>query len=240
MALIVRNVNECRIDLVAKTRSGSAQGILSLLHAYTKGGQRMTTLLIQSMSVPLTVNLPAIKSMTVEQFYEFCLANRDLRIERTASGEVIIMSPAFSDTGNRNFKIALQLGNWAEQDGTGETFDSSAGFTLPNGATRSPDASWIKLERWNALTEEQKASFAPICPDFVIELRSSSDTLSGLQNKMQEYIDNGASLGLLIDRKNRKVYIYRPEREPEILDNPETVSCAPELPGFVLRMAKIW
>ncbi len=128
----------------------------------------------------------------------------------------------------------------AELDGTGESFDSSAGFTLPNGATRSPDASWIKLERWNALTEEQKASFAPICPDFVIELRSQSDTLSGLQDKMQEYIVNGASLGWLIDRKTRKVYIYRPNQEPEILDNPETVSGDPVLPGFVLRMAKIW
>jgi Uma2 family endonuclease len=200
----------------------------------------MTTLLIQTPSVPLTVNFPAIASMSVEQFYEFCLANRDLRIERTASGEVIIMPPAFSDTGNRNIKIAQQLANWADQDGTGETFDSSAGFTLPNGATRAPDASWIKLERWNALTEEQKASFAPICPDFVIELRSSSDTLSGLQNKMQEYIDNGASLGFLIDRKNRNVHIYRPNQEPEILDNPETVSGEPELPGFVLQMAKIW
>jgi Uma2 family endonuclease len=200
----------------------------------------MTTLLIQTESVPLTVNLPSIKSMSVEQFYEFCQANRDLRIERTASGEVIIMPPAFSDTGNRNIKIAQQLANWAEQDGTGETFDSSAGFTLPNGATRSPDASWIKLERWNALSEEQKASFAPICPDFVIELRSKSDTLSGLQDKMLEYSDNGASLGLLIDRKNRKVYIYRPNQEPEILDNPETVSGDPVLPGFALRMAKIW
>ncbi|KAF3885811.1 MULTISPECIES: Uma2 family endonuclease [Nostocales] len=200
----------------------------------------MTTLLIQTQSVPLTVNIPSIKSMTVEQFYEFCQANRDLRIERNVSGEVIIMPPAFSDTGNRNFKIAVQLGNWAEQDGTGESFDSSAGFTLPNGATRSPDASWIKLERWNALSEEQKASFAPICPDFVIELRSKSDTLNELQSKMQEYIDNGASLGWLIDRKNRKVYTYRPNQEPEILDNPETVSGEPVLPGFVLRMAKIW
>lgn len=200
----------------------------------------MTTLLIQTQSIPLTVNLPAIKSMSVEQFYEFCLANRDLRIERTASGEVIIMPPAFSDTGNRNIKIAQQLANWAEQDGTGETFDSSAGFTLPNGATRSPDASWIKLERWNALTEDQKASFAPICPDFVIELRSKSDALKGLQDKMQEYIDNGALLGFLIDRKNRKVHIYCPNQEPEIVDNPETVSGEPVLPGFALQMAKIW
>jgi Uma2 family endonuclease len=200
----------------------------------------MTTLLIQTQTVPLTVNFPALKSISVEQFYEFCLANRDLRIERTASGDVIIMPPAFSDTGNRNMKIAQQVANWAEQDGTGEVFDSSAGFTLPNGATRSPDASWIKLERWDALSEEQKASFAPICPDFVIELRSQSDTLSGLQDKMQEYIDNGTLLGLLIDRKNRNVYIYRPNQEPEILENPETVSGEPVLPGFVLRMAKIW
>ena len=126
----------------------------------------MTTLLIQTESTPMTINLPTIAPMTHEQFYEFCLANRDLRIERTASGEVVIMPPAFSDTGNRNFNIAVQLGSWANQDGTGLGFDSSAGFTLPNGATRSPDASWIRLERWNALTEEQKASFAPICPDF--------------------------------------------------------------------------
>jgi Uma2 family endonuclease len=200
----------------------------------------MTTLVIQTESVPLTVYLPGSQSMTGEQFYEFCLVNRDLRIERTASGEVIVMSPAFSDTGNRNGKIFQQVANWADEDGTGETFDSSAGFTLPNGATRSPDTSWIKLERWNALTEEEKASFAPICPDFVIELRSASDTLSSLKKQMEEYIDNGASLGLLIDRKNRKVYIYRPDREPEILDNPETVNCNPELPGFILQMAKIW
>jgi Uma2 family endonuclease len=200
----------------------------------------MTTLLIQTESIPLTVNLPAIAPMTHEQFYDFCLANRDLRIERTASGDVVIMPPAFSDTGNRNIKIAQQLANWTDQDSTGESFDSSAGFTLPNGATRSPDASWIKLERWNALTEEQKASFAPICPDFVIELRSASDQLTDLQDKMQEYLANGAVLGWLIDRKNRKVHIYRPNQESELLDNPEIVSGDPELRGFVLRMAKIW
>ncbi|MEH2367134.1 Uma2 family endonuclease [Nostoc sp.] len=200
----------------------------------------MTTLLIQTESTPLTVNFPSLVQMTNEQFYEFCQANGDLRIERTANGEVIIMPPAFSDTGNRNFNIAAQLGYWTEQDGTGIGFDSSTGFTLPNGAMRSPDASWIELERWNALTEAQKASFAPICPSFVIELRSSSDRLIKLQEKMQEYIDNGASLGWLIDRQNRKVYIYRPNREVEILDNPEAVSGNPELPGFVLRMGKIW
>lgn len=200
----------------------------------------MTTLLIQNESTLLSVNLPGSESMTTEQFYEFCQANRDLRIERTANGEVIVMPPAFSDTGNRNLKIGQQLANWSDRDSTGETFDSSSGFTLPNGAIRSPDASWIKLERWNALTEQQKASFAPICPDFVIELRSKSDTLKGLQAKMQEYIDNGALLGWLIDRQNQKVYIYRPNREAEILDNPKSVSGDRELPGFVLQMAKIW
>ena len=126
----------------------------------------MTTLLIQTESAPMTANLPAIASMTQEQFYELCLTNRDLRIERTANGDVVIVPSAFSDTGNRNFNLVVQLGSWADQDGTGLWFDSSAGFTLSNGATRSPDASWIRLERWNALTEEQKASFAPICPDF--------------------------------------------------------------------------
>ncbi len=200
----------------------------------------MTTLLIQNESTLLSVNLPDSESMTTEQFYQFCQANRDLRIERTANGEVIVMPPASSDTGNRNFKIALQVGYWADRDGTGEGFDSSAGFTLPNGAIRAPDTSWIKLERWNALTEQQKASFAPICPDFVIELRSNSDTLKNLQAKMQEYIANGALLGWLIDRQNRRVYIYRPNQEAEILDNPESVSCDRILPGFVLQMAKIW
>ncbi|MEH1817921.1 MAG: Uma2 family endonuclease [Nostoc sp.] len=200
----------------------------------------MTTLLIQTESTPLRVNFPSLVQMTNEQFYEFCQANGDLRIERTANGEVIIMPPAFSDTGNRNFNIAAQLGYWTEQDGTGIGFDSSTGFTLPNGAMRSPDASWIELERWKALTDAQKASFAPICPSFVIELRSLSDRLIKLQEKMQEYIDNGASLGWLIDRQNRKVYIYRPNREVEILDNPEAVTGNPELSGFILRMTKIW
>jgi Uma2 family endonuclease len=204
---------------------------------------KMTNLLIKSDLTPLAVDISSLMpqaKMTAEQFYTFCQANRDLRIERTAAGEVIVMPPAFSDTGNRNFKVAQQVANWADQDGTGEGFDSSAGFTLPNGATRSPDTSWIRLERWNSLSTEQKASFAPICPDFVIELRSASDTLIGLQKKMQEYIENGVVLGLLIDRKNRTVHVYRPERSPKILENPDKVRCSPELSGFVLQMNKIW
>ncbi len=199
-----------------------------------------TTLVIQTEATPVKVSLPTSQPMNRDEFYAFCRANPELRIERTANGEVIIMPPAFSDTGNRNFNLAVQLGIWTEEDGTGIGFDSSAGFTLPNGATLSPDASWMKLEKWNALTEEEKASFAPICPDFVIELRSSSDTLRGLQAKMREYIENGVSLAWLIDRKSRTVHIYRPHQEPQILENPDRVSGDPELPGFSLPMAKIW
>lgn len=198
-----------------------------------------TTFLIQSESMPLEVMLPST-SMSRDEFYAFCLANRDLRIERTATGEVIVMPPAFSDTGNRNFNMAAHLWVWAEQDGTGIGFDSSAGFTLPNGATRSPDAAWIRSEPWDALSEAEQASFSPICPDFVIELKSASDSLTKLKKKMEEWIENGACLGWLIDRKKWQVYIYRPDREPEILDAPQQVSGDPELPGFRLPMAKIW
>jgi Uma2 family endonuclease len=203
----------------------------------------MTSLVIQSERMPLPIDLSSLtatKQMSDRQFYEFCLNNPELRIERSASGSIIIMPPAFSDTGNRNLKIAAQVFNWAEKDDTGETFDSSAGFTLPNGAMRSPDAAWILKERWNALTPEEKASFAPIAPDFVVELRSSSDRLQDLQEKMEEYMTNGVRLGLLIDRKLRQVRIYRPNLEPEILEQPETVTCKPEMPGFVLKMTNIW
>ena len=203
----------------------------------------MTNLQIKTEPMSMTVDISALMTlpkMSEEQFYEFCHRNPDLRIERTASGEVIVMPPAFSDTGNRNNKLSYQLTRWAEQDGTGEVFDSSTGFTLPNGAVRSPDTSWIKLDRWNALTDAQKGSFAPICPDFVIELRSASDTLKSLQAKMQEYIENGVSLGLLIDYQSRTVYCYRTDGSVAVLSNQNLVSCDPELPGFTLQMAKIW
>ncbi len=199
-----------------------------------------TTLLIQNDATAFTVSLPAIAPMGHQEFYDFCQANRDLRIERTATGEVIVMPPAFSDTGNRNAKILYQVMAWADKDGTGEVFDSSTGFTLPNGSTKSPDVSWIRLERWNQLSDAEKASFAPVCPDFVIELRSKSDSLKQLQAKMEEYLENGVSLGWLIDRQNRTVHIYRPKQEPQILENPDIVNANPELSGFQLPMAKIW
>ncbi|WP_309729110.1 Uma2 family endonuclease [Chamaesiphon sp. OTE_75_metabat_556] len=203
----------------------------------------MTNLQIKTAPMSMTVDISALMTlpqMSEAQFYEFCHRNPNLRIERNPNGEVIVMPPAFSDTGNRNNKIGYQLTRWTEERENGEAFDSSAGFTLPNGAVRSPDASWIRLDRWNALTEAQKASFAPICPDFVVELRSASDTLKSLQTKMQEYIENGARLGLLIDRQTRTVYCYRADGSVAVLNQPERVSCDPELPGLTLQMAKIW
>jgi Uma2 family endonuclease len=200
----------------------------------------MTEVTTQVENSPLVLHLHPVINLTDDQFFEFCQINRDLRIERTATGELLIMPPTGSETGGRNFNLIGQLWAWVNQDGTGIGFDSSTGFTLLNGAERSPDAAWVKLERWNALTPEQQKKFAPICPEFVVELRSPSDNLEPLKTKMQEYIDNGALLGWLIDRKNRQVYIYRPGVALECLDHPATVSGDPVLPGFVLDLSKIW
>jgi Uma2 family endonuclease len=189
---------------------------------------------------PLVLQMSPAIEMTDEQFFNFCQQNRNYQIERTANGEITIMPPTGSETGNRNFDLIVQLGIWTRQNGTGIGFDSSAGFTLPNGAIKSSDAAWIKLEKWQSLTREQQQKFAPICPDFIVELRSPSDNLQTLKDKLQEYIDNGTSLGLLIDRKNRQLYIYRPNAEIECLDNPATINCQPVLPGFILDLSTIW
>ncbi len=188
----------------------------------------------------IVLRIPPKLQMTDDEFFDFCQINSELRIERNKSGELLIMPPTGSETGNREGNIFGPLWVWAEQDGTGLAFTSSTGFKLSMG-DKSPDASWIKLERWNALSLEQKQKFAPICPDFVVELRSASDNLKPLQEKMQEYIrEPGVQLGWLIDRKNRRVYIYRPGFAEECLENPATVSGDPVLPGFVLNMSKIW
>lgn len=201
----------------------------------------MTVATTQTETNPIVLTMPPALTMDDEQFFEFCQINRELRIERTSEGRIIIMPPTGSETGNRNFKLAQQLANWTDKDGTGIGFDSSTGFKLPNGAERSPDASWVKLARWEALTEKQRRKFAPLCPDFVIELRSPSDKLKDLQSKMEEYLDNGARLGWLIDPDNRQVSIYRPSGEVEVLENPSKVKGDESvLPGFVLVMDKIW
>ncbi|MDY7014229.1 MAG: Uma2 family endonuclease [Cyanobacteriota bacterium] len=200
----------------------------------------MPETLVPCETKPLILQLSPAIEMTEEQFFAFCQLNRELRIERNARGEVLIMTPTGSEGGNKNFRLTQQLANWTDRDGTGIGFDSSAGFTLPNGAVRSPDAAWIRRDRWTALSPEQRAKFAPICPDFVVELRSASDSLRSLQEKMQEYLDNGALLGWLIDRQNRRVYIYRPQREVEVLENPTTASGEDILPNFTLNLQAIW
>ncbi len=192
------------------------------------------------LSSTIVLRIPPKLQMTDDQFFEFCQINSELRIERNKSGELLIMAPTGSETGNRSGSVFGELYIWARQDDTGICFDSSTGFKLSTG-DKSPDASWIKLERWNALSAEQKQKFAPICPDFVVELRSASDNLKPLQKKMQEYMrEPGVKLGWLIDRKNRRVYIYRPGLPEECFENPATVSGDPVLPGFVLNMSKIW
>jgi Uma2 family endonuclease len=192
------------------------------------------------LSSTIVLRIPPKLQMTDDEFFEFCQINSELRIERNKSGELLIMPPTGSETGNRSGSVFGELYIWARQDGTGICFDSSTGFKLSMG-DKSPDASWIKLERWNALSPEQKQKFAPICPDFVVELRSASDNLKPLEEKMQEYMrEPGVQLGWLIDCKNPRVYIYRPGLPEECLENPATVSGDPVLPGFVLNMSKIW
>jgi Uma2 family endonuclease len=175
-----------------------------------------------------------------DQFQRLCGANSDLRLERVASGEIIIMAPAGSESSHKNFKLSIQLGIWTEKDGTGLAFDSSAGFTLPNGAVLSPDASWIKRERWDALSRQDKERFSPICPDFVVELRSRTDRISIVRAKMREYIENGARLGWLIDPQTKQVEVYRPNQAATVLKEPAAVSGEDVLPGFVLDLAPIW
>ena len=187
----------------------------------------------------LALNIRALE-MTEEQFFRFCLDNGNLRIELTAEKELIIMPPAGGTTSGRNSELAIDLGIWSRQDGTGKTFDSSGGFTLPNGATLSPDAAWVLLSRWDSLSEEEQDRFPPISPDFVIELRSPSDRLTDAQRKMAEYMENGVRLGWLIDPQNRRVHVYRPGQPVETLEQPATVSGDPVLPGFVLDLSVVW
>jgi Uma2 family endonuclease len=188
----------------------------------------------------ITLNLNSLIKLTSEQFYQLCEENPDLKLERNANGELIVMPPTGGETGKTNSKFNLQIGLWNEQTELGEVFDSSTGFTLPNKADRSPDASWVEKSRWSALTPEQREKFIPLCPDFVIELVSPSDSLKKTQEKMQEYRENGCRLGWLINRKKREVEIYRPGQDVELLQSLLTLSGENVLPGFVLNLQKIW
>ena len=187
----------------------------------------------------LTFEIPSSLTLhvTPDEFAAIAAVNRDLRLERTADGELIVNPPTGDDTGRRNADIIVDLGLWARQNG-GVCYDSSTGFELPNGATRSPDAAWVEQSRYDALQNHE--GFVPLCPDFVVELRSKSDSLSNVQEKMREYIDNGTRLGWLIDPQNQRVEIYRNGKEIQVLDRPDQLSGEDVLPGFILSLQRIW
>lgn len=199
------------------------------------------TQLVDSSLFPIVLDFRAVlEKIGDDEFERFCRHNPDVEIEMTKEGELVIMPPTGGKTGIRNFSLNGYFFNWVEKDQTGVGFDSSTVFKLPNGAKRSPDLAWIKNERWESLTDEEQEKFPPMCPDFVVELRSPSDSIKNLQAKMEEYVENGASLGWLIDPIERKIHVYRPAAEPEILENPDSVNGAPLLEKFSLKMKKIW
>ena len=187
----------------------------------------------------LTLNLDAIVQLTDDAFYALCGANPAIKFERTANGELIVMPPTGGETGRRNLDLSTQLGSWNKQTQLGVAFDSSTMFQLPNGAYRSPDAAWIVLEQWEALSLKEREVFPPICPNFVVELRSPSDSLKILQSKMQEYMDNGARLGWLLNPQDEQVEIYRQGQDKEVLSSPTNLSGEEVLPGFVLDLREI-
>lgn len=189
---------------------------------------------------PVILHLRPAVELTDDEFFALCAINRDLRLERTAEGDIIIMPPAGGATGAGNASVTAQLHNWTKSDGRGTTFDSSTGFKLPNGAERSPDAAWVLRARTADLTAKQKQKFLPLAPDFVIELKSPSDRLADLLAKMDEYIANGVRLGWLINPETKRVHIYRPDQAVEILEVPMEVSGGSELQGFVLDLREIW
>lgn len=175
-----------------------------------------------------------------DELFEFCQINRELRIERDEQGELIIMAPAGGESGRRNAEVTAQLLNWAKQDGTGIAFDSSTGFRLGKKAMRSPDGAWVRKERYAQLTEKERDEFLPLCPDFIIELRSPSDRLGTVREKMERWIEHGVRLGWLIDPKQKRVYVYRPNQEAQVVENVSTISGDPVLPGFVFDLTQIW
>ena len=190
------------------------------------------------------VAIPPGFYITPKQFEQLANCEQEARLELTAFGELVIMPPTGGSAGRKNFRLIQQLANWIDTDKSGIGFDSSTVFVLPNNSRKSPDASWIKLDRWNQLTSEQQDGFPPIAPDFVIELVSPSDLKArryrDLQNKMQEYLDNGVKLGWLIEPKAKKVEIYHQDKLPEVLSNPQSISGEDILPGFILDLSTIF
>ena len=193
---------------------------------------------IPDLALPL--RLRTEHPLTDEQLMRFCTANEILRVERESNGELLLMSPAGNQTSSRNAWLIFQLTRWAEEDGRGLTFDSNGGFTLPDTSMRSPDAAWTAWSRWHALSLQEKQRFAPLCPEFIIELRSPSDSLSDARGKMRMWIANGTELAWLIDPERRVVEVYRPGQEPEVTEGASSVIGEGPVTGFVLELARLW
>lgn len=187
----------------------------------------------------VTLNLQPLLELTDDQFEQICNNNRDLKFERTAKANLVVMSLTGGDTGERNAELNGQLWLWNRQARLGHLYDSSTGFRLPNGAIRSPDAAWVSQVRWEALTPEQRQKWVPLCPDFVVELKSNSDDIEDLRLKMQEYLNNGLRLGWLIDPETQTVEVYRANQPVESLSNPTEIAAENIMPGFVLSLAGI-
>jgi Uma2 family endonuclease len=190
--------------------------------------------------IELPVRLRLERPMTDEELMRFCAANAVLRIEREPNGEILVMTPAGSRTSRMNSRITRLLDEWAEADGRGVAFDSNGGFTLPDGSMRAPDGAWVELRRWQALSAEQQTGYAPVCPDFVIELRSQSDRLPDIEAKMEQWMSNGAQVGWLIDPERRVVAIYRAGQEPAVLEDPSSVQGSGPVVGLELVMTRVW
>ncbi len=183
---------------------------------------------------------PGLDMTTRDGFDALCEDNPDLRIERKKSGELTIDMPTKGFTGMYNALLAILLGNWALQNGEGYSCDSSTGFTLPDGSVLSPDASWVRKNNIDALTKKQKEDYMPVVPEFIVEIRSKSDRVSAIQEKMESYRENGVLLGVLIDPITKNVEIYRQDANSVVLSNPDNIDCSPELPGFVLNTRAIF
>ncbi len=183
---------------------------------------------------------PSWSRMSGDEFYDFCRRNPDLRLECTSTGDLIVMTPTGGESGRRNMKFGIAIGIWNEAADLGEVFDSSTGFDLPNGAKRAPDCAWVARDRWLSLSQSQRDRFPPLAPDFVLELRSPSDTLADLHAKMREYMECGVRLGWLVDPTTRRVWIYEPNLSAVQLDNPSTIDGGAVLPGLVVNLKSIW
>jgi len=203
-----------------------------------RGNMARTPVIETNTDVRLTLNVRSV-GLTDDQFFRLCNDNREFLFEMSAERELIIMAPSKPETDRKNATITARLWNWAQQDGTGVSFGSSAIFTLPNGAKRSPDGAWIRNSRWKCRTKEEQEEFHEICPDFVIELRSRSDRLRDVEKKMEEYITNGARLGWLLDPIKNRATIYRPGHSPERIDKPTFLSGDPVLSGFKFDFKEI-